>query len=72
MEKYSCARDSVIGSRLMKSFCVCTSESYQPVVACWGGWDPVSPPERDVHMRKHQDLAPGFVIFDEFGALLEE
>lgn len=23
-------------------------------------------------MRKHQDLAPGFVIYDEFGALLEE
>lgn len=23
-------------------------------------------------MHKRQDLAPGFVIFDEFGALLEE
>lgn len=31
-----------------------------------------SHPQRGTSTCKHQDLAPGFVIFDEFGALLEE
>lgn len=72
MEKYSCVKDGAIGSQLMKSLCVCTRESYQPVVACWGGWDPVRLPERDIHMHKHQNLASGFVIFDKLSELQQK